>query len=155
MAYTAEGQRDDREDYAEELLDGKLLQGLQDYFCAATNLYCVCLSRSQGVVTKAYGSREELNYVHGKISMARHVILLNRLLATELEDVVEEEIEEPYLKMSGINIKVGGKVAAIWIVIGVLKEDGICGEDVPPCVKTTNTEQYYQALRFLERLTKQ
>lgn len=155
MSYAAEGQNIDNGDYAEELLDGKLLQGLQDYFCAATNLYCVCLSRTQGVVTRAYGSREELNYIHGKISMARHVVLLNRLLATELEDVVEEAIEEPYLKMSGVNIKVGGRVAAIWIVIGVLKEDDIGGEDVPSFVKTTNTEQYYQSLRFLERLTKQ
>lgn len=155
MTKTADKQKDDNLDYAEELLDARLLQNLQDYFCAATNLYCVCLSRSQGVVTKAYGSREELNYIHGKIGMARHVVLLNRLLSMELEDVVEEPIEEPYLKMSGISIKVGGKIAAIWIVIGVLKEDGICGEDVPACIRTTNSQQYYQAIRFLEMQTKQ
>lgn len=155
MAKTSDKQKDDNLDYAEELLDGRLLQNLQDYFCAATNLYCVCLSRSQGVVTKAYGSREELNYIHGKIGMARHVVLLNRLISTELEDVVEEPIEEPYLKMCGISIKVGGKIAAIWIVIGVLKEDGIWGEDVPACIKTTNSQQYYQAIRFLEMQTKQ
>lgn len=139
----------------DELLDATVLQNLQDHFCAATNLYCVCLGREQGVVTKAYGSREELNYIHGKIGMARHVLLLNRLLSAEMEDVIEEDVEEPFLKMSGIGIKVGGEIAAIWIVIGVLKEDGICGEDVPACVKTTNTEQYYQAIRFLEMQTKQ
>ncbi len=141
--------------YAEELLDAGLLQTLQDYFCAATNLYCVCLSCTKGVVTKAYGSREELDYIHGKISMPRHVVLLNRLLESRLEDVVEEPLEESYLKMSGISIKVGGKIAAIWIVIGVLKEDGVCGEDVPAYIKTTNTEQYYEAIRFLSMQTKQ
>lgn len=155
MANTEEKQKKDTLDYSEELLDGRLLQNLQDYFCAATNLYCVCLSHSQGVVTKAYGSREELNYIHGKIGMARHVVLLNRLLSAELEDVVEEAIDEPYLKMCGIGIKVGGKIAAIWIVIGVLKEDGIYGEDVPACVRTTNTQQYYQSIKFLEMQTKQ
>lgn len=57
--------------------------------------------------------------------------------------------------MCGISIKVGGRIAAIWIVIGVLKEEGICGEDVPACIKTTNSQQYYQAIRFLEMQTKQ
>lgn len=93
MAISAGKQRDDNLDYAEELLDARLMQNLQDYFCAATNLYCVCLSRSQGVVTKAYGSREELNYIHGKIGMARHVVLLNRLLSTELEDVSRSRLK--------------------------------------------------------------
>lgn len=31
--------------FGAELLDGRVLQGLQDRFCACNNLYCVCLSR--------------------------------------------------------------------------------------------------------------
>ena len=155
MAYIVENQNEEKTDYAQELMDVKLLQTLQDRFCAATNLYCVCLSKTQGVVTRAYGSRMELNYIHEKIGMARHVVLLDRLLAEELEDVVEEELEEPYLKMCGVGIRVGGKLAAIWIVIGVIKEDGIFGEDVPACVKTTTTEQFYRSIEFLEMQTRQ
>ncbi len=154
MAYTVENRKEEN-NFAEELLDSRLLQGLQDRFCAANNVYCVCLSRSQGVVTKAYGSREELNYVHGKIGMNRHVVLLSRLLATELEDVVEEAVADQYLKMCGIAIRVGGKIAAIWIVIGVIKEEGIYGEDVPVCVQTTTVERYYKSIEFLESLSKQ
>ena len=45
--------------FGAELLDGRVLQGLQDRFCACNNLYCVCLSQTQGVVTTAYGSKEE------------------------------------------------------------------------------------------------
>ena len=56
--------------FGAELLDGRVLQGLQDRFCACNNLYCVCLSQMQGVVTKAYGSKEELNYIHEKVGMA-------------------------------------------------------------------------------------
>ena len=108
--------------FGAELLDGRVLQGLQDSFCACNNLYCVCLSQMQGVVTKAYGSKEELNYIHEKVGMARHIVLLNRLITSEMEDVVEESLEEDYLKMNGVAIRVGGKIAAIWIVIGVLSD---------------------------------
>ncbi len=144
-----------QEDLGETLLDKGLIQSLQDRFCAANNVYCVCLSKTSGVLTKAYGSREELDYVHGKISMNRHVVLLNRLLESEIEDIIEEPLEEDYLKMSGISIHVGGKVAAIWIVIGVIRDGEIHGEDVPDYVQTTTLGQYYRAIEFLEMLTKQ
>ena len=39
------------------LLDATLMQNLQDRFCDANNVYLVCLSRTRGVVTKAYGSK--------------------------------------------------------------------------------------------------
>ena len=155
MAYAAGRIKGDNQELGEELIDKRLLQALQDRFCAASNLYCVCLSRTQGVVTKAYGGREALNYVHGKVGMTRHAVLFNRLLQTELEDVVEEPLEEDYLKLCGIGIKVDGKIAAIWIVIGVIEEEGICGSDVPDYVQTTTTEQFYKSIDFLEMLSKQ
>lgn len=155
MAYAAGRNKEENQELGEELLDGRLLQGLQDRFCAASNVYCVCLSRTQGVITKAFGGRDALNYVHGKVGMSRHVVLLNRLLQAEIEDVVEEPLEEDYLKMCGISIKVDGKIAAIWIVIGVINEEGICGEDVPDFVQTTTIEQYYKSIEFLEMLSKQ
>ena len=40
------------------LLDATLMQNLQDRFCDANNVYLVCLSRSRGVGTKAYCSKE-------------------------------------------------------------------------------------------------
>lgn len=138
-----------------ELLDARLIQGLQDRFCASNNLYCVCLSQSQGVVTRAFGSKQELNYIHDRIGMARHVVLLNKVLETEIEDVVEEPLEEPYLKMSGIAIRVGGKIAAIWIVIGVMRDALTDEAELPDYVRTTTEEQYYSSLDFLTYLSKQ
>ena len=46
------------------LLDASLMQNLQNRFCEANNVYLVCLSRERGVVTKAYGEKEELEYIH-------------------------------------------------------------------------------------------
>lgn len=138
-----------------ELLDASLIQGLQDRFCASNNLYCVCLSQSQGVVTRAFGSKEELNYIHDKIGMARHIVLLNKVLETEIEDVVEESLEEEYLKMSGIAIRVGGKITAIWIAIGVMRDALTDEAKLPDYVRTTTEEQYYSSLDFLTYLSKQ
>ena len=41
------------------------------------NVYLVCLSRTRGVVTKAYGSKEELAYIHGLTGVERHMTLMN------------------------------------------------------------------------------
>lgn len=153
MSYTETKNEDNS--FADELMDTRFLQDLQDRFCVANNVYGVCLSRSHGVVTKAYGSREELNYIHGKIGMSRHIVLLSRLLSTEDLEVVEEPLEEPYLRMCGISIKVGGKIAAIWVIIGVIKEQGICDEDAPPSVNTTTIERFHKSIRYLETLSKQ
>lgn len=145
----------DNEFALSELLDARLIQGMQDRFCASNNLYCVCLSQSQGVVTRAFGSKEELNYIHDRIGMARHVLLLNKVLETEIEDVVEEPLEEDYLKMSGIAIRVGGRIAAIWIVIGVMRDALTDEVKLPDYVRTTTEEQYYSSLDFLTYLSKQ
>ena len=155
MAYTAERKKEDMGELGEELLDVLLFQGLQDRFCHANNVYSVCFGKKQGVVTKAYGSREELDYIRGKIGMDRHKLLLDRLLQAKLEDVVEEPLEEAYLKMCGISIRIGGKIAAIWIVIGVIQEEGIRGADIPEFVHTTTAERFYKSIEFLELLSKQ
>ena len=44
--------------YHEAMLDHGLMQELQDRFCASNSVYAVCFSRTQGVITKAYGSKE-------------------------------------------------------------------------------------------------
>ena len=73
------------------LLDASLMQILQDRFCEANNVYLVCLSKKQGVVTKAFGSREELEFIHGRIDMDKHIALLGRLMDSNIESVVEED----------------------------------------------------------------
>ena len=43
----------------EGLIEPKVLQKLQDYFCRSTGVYLACVGRHLGVLTKAYGSRPE------------------------------------------------------------------------------------------------
>lgn len=137
----------------EGLLDSALLQGLQDRFCNANNLYLVCMSRKQGVITKAYGTKDELNYIHSLVNMDQHVSLLNKLVDNEIENVVEEECGLDYVKMCGVSIKVDGETSAIWIVIGILESDQEV--QIPDYIMTTTEERYYKSLKFLETLSKQ
>lgn len=134
------------------LLDASLMQSLQDRFCDANNVYLVCLSKKRGVITKAYGSREELEYLHGLVNMDRHVSLLNKLLDSGIESVIEEECGTDLVKMCGVSIRVGGETAATWIVIGIMEQEKT---EVPSFVMRTTPERYYKSLEFLETLSKQ
>lgn len=134
------------------LLDASLMQSLQDRFCDANNLYLVCLSKKRGVVTRAYGSPEELAYIHGIVDMDVHITLLQKLLDNGIESVLEEDCGTDLVKLCGVSIKVGGETAAIWIVIGIM--EGAAG-DVPGYILRTTPERYYKSLEFLETLSKQ
>ena len=58
-------------------------------------------------------------------------------------------------KKMHLSNKIGGETVAIWVVLAVLDEPGIHGEDVPSYIKTTTTERFYSSISFLESLTKQ
>ena len=79
MAFTAGKSEEIEEKSNDWLLDQSLMQSMQDRFCDANNVYMVCLNAQNGVVTKAYGTKEELEYVHSKVGMDRHASLLNKM----------------------------------------------------------------------------
>lgn len=152
MAFSIKKSEERRRSADTGLLDAALMQSLQDRFCDANNLYLVCLSKKRGVVTKAYGSKEELGYIHDMVNMDRHVSLMNKLLDNGIESVIEEDCGTDLIKMCGVSIKVSGETAATWIVIGVMEQEGA---DVPACVMRTTPERFYKSLEFLETLSKQ
>ena len=45
-----------------------------------------------------------------------------------------------WIQMCGVSIKIGGKTAAIWIVIGIMEREDGC--DVPSYVMRTTPERY-------------
>lgn len=152
MAFSLKKRDEKRHGQEQGLIDVSLMQSLQDHFCDANNLYLVCLNRRSGVVTKAYGSREELAYIHGLVSMDMHVSLMNRIMEDDSENVVEEDCGIDFVKFCGVSVKVGGEAAATWIAIGVM-EGG--ADDAPESVLRTTPERYYKSLEFLEILSKQ
>lgn len=137
------------------LLDNGLMQELQDRFCAANNVYAVCFSRANGVITKAYGNKDELTYLYSKVGMDQYLSLLNKLIGSKIENVVEEEISEPFIRCCGVAVRVRGSLTALWVVIAILREEGEENPDIPDFLVTTTEKQFYRALEFLETLSKQ
>lgn len=152
MAFSIRKREEKQGGMEQGLLDASLMQILQDRFCEANNVYLVCLSKKQGVVTKAFGSREELEFIHSRIDMDKHIALLGRLMDSNIESVVEEDCGADYLKMCGVAIRVSGATEAIWIVVGVLEQEGV---ELPDYVLKTTPERYYKSIEFLETLSKQ
>lgn len=147
--------------YHEAMLDHGLMQELQDRFCASNNVYAVCFSRSQGVITKAYGTKEELTFLYSKVGMDQYMSLLNKLINSSIENVVEEEVDEPFLRCCGVAVRVKGSLAAIWIVIAAIREvEGSLlalsrDASIPEFLTTTTEKQFYRSLEFLETISKQ
>ena len=134
------------------ILDARMMQELQDHFCEANNLYLACLSVKYGVVTKAYGSREELSYIHSKVNRDMHVALLNQLMNSKTENVIEINCEQTLTKMCGVAIRIKGEIEAIWIAIGIMEESE---EEIPAFMQSTTADCFYKSVEFLDTLSKQ
>ena len=88
--------------------------------------------------------------------MDQHVSLLNKMVDSGIENVIEEDCGLDYVKMCGVSIRVDGKTMAIWIVIGILEpEADQAGVAIPDYIMTTTQERYYKSMEFLETLSKQ
>lgn len=143
-------QKKSKDDFG--LLDAAMMQELQEHFCDANSLYLACLSVKYGVVTKAYGSKEELAYLHSKVSMDMHVALLNHLMNSNIESVVEMNCQQTLTKMCGVAIRIEGEIEAIWIAIGVMED---AAEEIPSYMQVTSEDRFYKSIEFLETLSKQ
>ncbi len=141
------------DDYSQALLDSNVMQELQDRFCRAQNVYAVCFSRTQGLVTKAYGSKEEHSYLYERIDMGIYMDLMNRLISSDLESVVEADVADPHLKCCGVAVRIEDSIAAIWVVMGVIADEA--DEEIPDYIAVTSEERFYHCLEFLESLSKQ
>ena len=134
------------------ILDTELLQELQDHFCEANNLYLACISKRQGVITKAYGSKEELLYIHSKVSMDMHMQLLNRLINSNIENVVELNCGQNITRVCGVAVRMHGEIIAIWIAVGIMEGADL---EVPEYMQCTTPDRFYKSIEFLETLSKE
>ena len=134
------------------IVDPNMMQDLQDHFCEAHNLYLACISKRYGVITKAYGSKEELAYLHSKVDMDMHVALLDRLLSSDTENVLKMESDGDVTRICGIAVRVNGEIVASWIAIGIMEN---AKEEIPSYMKCTTEEQFDKSVQFLEMISKQ
>lgn len=138
-----------------DFLDGEMLQRLQDRFCRANNMYLVCLGRDSGVITKNFGSDEEISYIHEIVDMDKHARLLTRLLDNQVEHVVEEHMDLPYIKVCGVSVPVNGKTEVTWVAIAIIEENLPIENDLPEGMMMTSENRFYRSIEFLETVSRQ
>ncbi len=137
------------------LIDPKMLQQLQDRFCRANNLYLVCLGKEEGVLTKAYGSQEELSFIHSLIDKRAYMDLVARMEREGVETMLEQQVEADYVKMCAISTKIEGKTQVIWLIIGILMERLTPELELPEGIMMTSENQLYASVEFLSVVSEQ
>ena len=137
------------------LIDPQMLQQLQDQFCRANDLYVVCLGRKEGVITKAYGTKEELSYIHTLVDKRTYMNLVSRMENDTVESMVEQQLDEDYIKMCAISTKIEGKTQVVWVVIGFLAERMTSKDEILEGLMTTTEEHFYASVEFLSVLSRQ
>lgn len=152
MAFSIRKREERKTGIGQGMLEAAAMQKLQNRFCEANQVYLICLSKGQGYLTKAYGSKEELEFLHGSLDMGRNVDLLNKLSGSDSENVIEETCVKDYMKVCGVAIRINKEVEAIWIMAGVLDWYSV---EAPDCVMRTTTDRYYKSLDLLVTITEQ
>ena len=141
--------------YDNGLIDSAMLQQLQDQFCRANNLYLVCLGREEGVITKAYGSREELSFLHSLVDKQAYMSLIMRAEHDWIETMLEQQVWQACIKMCSIATRLEEKVEVIWVVIGILRDAVPEGVELPEYMMTTTEKSFYASTEFLASLSAQ
>lgn len=141
--------------YDNGLIDSAMLQQLQDQFCRANNLYLVCLGREEGVITKAYGSREELSFLHSLVDKQAYMSLIMRAEHDWIETMLEQQVGQACIKMCSIATRLEEKVEVIWVVIGIIRDAVPEGVELPEYMMTTTEKSFYASTEFLASLSAQ
>lgn len=136
------------------LIDANVLQRFQDRFCEANCVYLSCLGIEEGVITEGFGSDEERNFFHEQIGQAAYMSLIAKAKNSFVENMVEEELPQKYMKFCAISTRLEGETQIIWIASAVIRE--YLEEDMilPEKLVVTTEERFYRSMKFLEFLSK-
>ena len=137
------------------LIDKDLLEKLQKHFCRANDVYLACVDRDRNILTSYYGSEEEQAFLNHYCPDDLEERLYQAIAMSQVETIVEVEVDVPFLKPCAIINRINGSVAIIWIVVAVLEENIPEDIEIPNCVRRTTENHFYRSMAFLEALSRQ
>lgn len=137
------------------MIDRNQIQEVQDYFCAASNIYAVCVSRKHGAITAVYGTKEEREWLGERVDEKYYSILRDKLNSSAIEEVAEEWVYDGRIKICGVSVKVNQKIVATWLLAGIIKEKEDATKPYPDYIMTTSEERFDKAVKFLITISKQ
>lgn len=137
------------------LIDVKLLEKLQKQFCRANDVYVACVDRERNVLTSHYGSEEEQAFLNQYRPADLEERLFQAVSMSQVETIVEVDMDVPFLKQCAIINRIHGSVALIWVVMAVIEEQLPESLELPACVCRTTENHFYRSMAFLEALSRQ
>ena len=66
------------------LIDISMLQQLQDQFCCADHLYLMCVDKNKGVVTKPFGTEEQVGFLRTQVDKHAYMELLSESIICKI-----------------------------------------------------------------------
>ena len=136
------------------LIDRELLEKLQKHFCRANDVYLACMDRERNVLTSHYGSEEEQAFLNQYRPADIEERLFQAVAMSQVETIVEVDMDVPFLKQCAIINRINGSVTVIWSVTAVLEENIPEDVQVPDCVCKTTENYFYRSMAFLEALSR-
>lgn len=137
------------------LIDRELLEKLQKHFCRANAVYLTCVDRERNILTSYYGSEEEQVFLKQYRPEDFEERLYEAVAMSQVETIVEVDLEVPFLKQCAIINRINGSVAIIWQVTAILEENIPDDLQIPDCVCRTTENHFYRSMAFLEALSRQ
>ena len=107
------------------LIDISMLQQLQDQFCCADHLYLMCVDKNKGVVTKPFGTEEQVGFLRTQVDKHAYMELVDQMQHDRMETVVERETAHRILlhQQPGCNPDTGGRIFGEELIGGCT---GVC-----------------------------
>ena len=136
------------------LIDNELLEKLQRHFRRANDVYLTCMDRDGNMLTKNHASDAEVQYVKQLFTHEDVKRLLDTSRMSQVETIVEEQLEKPYAKLCGVVNRVNDSITLIWVVVAVIEELIPTDEEIPEYVARTSDNRFYRSVAFLEALSR-
>ncbi|MDD6193304.1 MAG: bifunctional diguanylate cyclase/phosphodiesterase [Lachnospiraceae bacterium] len=130
------------------------MQKMQDAFCKANHLYCVCIGRDLTQITEFSGGAEEESYLNTLLTPEMKSELIHSFSDVEGENVIAMPTNSPFFMLRGVAIRGEGyRFMGAWMVLGIDAEQVPEDAYIPRSVMTTTREALDKAIALLEVLT--
>lgn len=114
--------RQDASPLLKSLIEEKVLEKWQNYFCDAANVFMCCVDSSGFPITGFSGREEDVARIKEIIDKEQFQDMLQRVSESALEEQAIETTAYPNLRLALISARVGGKAVVNWFVCGVLSD---------------------------------
>ena len=139
-----------RETLINNRMDKELLEKLQMHFRRANDIYVSCMDRDGNKMLPNSVSEEGMQAFFSEKDVQR---LLENCRMSQVETIIEEPLEQPYVKLCAVISRMQGSIALIWIVAAVIDELVPADAEIPENAARTSEQRFYCSMAFLETLS--